>query len=117
MGDGSEYHHHVMCVTARLLRSTSQSPTKSRMATNFHVSVTCPNQACQYPMSLGCLDKEGCFSASGDWDYCQLVCQRCGTRFQLACGNLSLWPVIINPNASRGAEASTLVAPHEFGKR
>ena len=72
-------------------------------ATNFHASVTCPNQACQYPISLGCLEREGCCLAPGDWDHHELTCRRCGTRFQLVAENLSLWPVITNPDASRPA--------------
>ena len=68
-------------------------------ATNFHASVTCPNQACPYPIPLGCLDKPGC--APGDWDRCALVCRRCGTRFELVAETLSLWPVITNPGAPR----------------
>ncbi|HUK88579.1 MAG TPA: hypothetical protein VLT85_13005 [Terriglobales bacterium] len=71
------------------------------MATSFHVSVTCPNQACQCPIPLGCLEKDGCSRAPADWDHHELVCQRCGTRFQLVAENLSLWPVISNPGAPR----------------
>ncbi len=73
------------------------------MATNFHVSVTCPNQACQCPISLGCLEDKGCCRVPDDWDRCELVCHRCGTRFQVVADNLSLWPVITNPDAPHTA--------------
>lgn len=66
-------------------------------ATNFHASVTCPNQACQFPIPLGCLEKRGC--CRDDWDRCELVCERCGTRFQVVAETLSLWTVITNPDA------------------
>lgn len=68
------------------------------MATTFHASVTCPNLKCQFPISLGCLEKEGCCRAPDDFDHRQLVCERCGTRFELVAENLSLWPVITNPD-------------------
>lgn len=72
-----------------------------QMATTFHLSVTCPNLACQFPISLGCLDKDECCRGPADWDHCELVCQRCGTRFELVADNLSLWPVITNSDAPR----------------
>lgn len=70
-------------------------------ATTFHASVTCPNLACQFPISLGCLEQEGCCRVPGDFDRRQLVCRRCGTCFELVADNLSLWPVITNPEPHR----------------
>lgn len=66
------------------------------MATTFHMCAVCPNQACQCPIPLGCLEleEEDCSRAPGDFDHCELVCQRCGTRFELVADTLALWPVI-----------------------
>jgi hypothetical protein len=93
----------VTPVTARRRPLGAKSPNSMQMATKVHVSVTCPNQACQCSIPLGCLDKGGCCRAPDDWDRYELTCRRCGTRFQLVAENLSLWPVITNPAAPRPA--------------